>query len=1170
MSNVLGTMFTKVNFGPFSLKRNLAVIDNLNFDIIVGLDMIDEITVGKSQKTGQVNRIELNGHSLNLVKEHLDQYLCSVSEIEIEAKSQRVIKFANPGVNKKKIFTLVQHFDCPKSIDLLPTVCKGSNLLGMVENKTDFPIKIPSNVPLYSLVAENTKELNNLMTVTDEKSETARYESFMAKRKEKFKPHLQAPNVKLGDAIKNDPLKVSEINSLLTKYNMAFSADKMDIGLIKGFRYQVDMKEGAEPWYQPPRRIPPAIKQELTETFGNDLKHDLLMPGNSPFNIPLVIVKKKDGRFRCCLDMRQGNSKISGTRYPLPDLQGILGEIGQMISSAPKDEQIYIATFDMNSAYRQLEIRDEDKQKFAFTFYNDQYSHQLANKRLIFGVQDAPSSFSMLMRTVLSGLTGTWNYMDDIQLVAVGYDNFILQISQLFERLIKYGITLEQKKSEIGATQTELLGHIISSEGISLVPGKIDAIKNLPSPKNKDQVRSVCGSFAYFIDFVPRLMETLSPLYELLKKNSHFSWSNIHQKAFEKAKKDLSDCTVRNHRNMNYQLVVVSDASNVGCGSMLGQINDQGKIEPLQFYSKIFADAEKRQPIRMRELYAIFYALHKWKSILMAEDFSVLSDHRSLEFLSNTTTNELNVRLFNILYFLGHFSFKVLHVPGRDPRMFTADMLSRAEYFVSGQDREEENSEYEDPTHVFSKAINHVGTFNLISTDEIKTAQATDDFCLDRQNKLGYEVRDSVLYRLNKDQQALLVLPDPVALEIAEYCHKCKGHLGAKRLHDFLKTTFYAKNLFDICHKVTGSCADCISVKYRKKKCGNKVNILDVEVQPFMKVYFDLIDLGGCSDNGFRYGVSYQCSLTRFLDIEPIKDKTNESVCAALLKLFLRYGVPDRAVCDNGKDVMGKTNQILYDMLGIYVSNISPLRPQGNLVERSHKQIGELLKIYNISREKWDIHLPLILFYYNTAQAESLNGLTPFEALYLRPAKTPLSLNSKNKIKKDWTEQFGEVAGKIFVDLAKGHKARFNAQILIKDNKPTVLKRNQRVLIYKPQPKGTSRKLYRCWDGPYRVVKKTSLNVYLLVNIATGRRVKRNIDLIRILPGDRPKNQSIESPTVNAKETTHDPAPPSHDSPLVTENQPVIFSQSESVEPNHFQREKRARKTPEYLRDYQL
>lgn len=1201
-TKILGFLDTKINFGEFSIKGQVSIIENLNYDFIIGLDLVDSIFVGRG-KNKVVNKVEINGVPLKVLSANqvLDQYLCSNTEIVIGPYCAKMVTFDNPGLDKNLLVRLDKHPEGPSFIDIKPTLCYAKSLIGMIENHSCAEITIPEKVPLYSLIPED-KNINNLLKIEDEKSETERYNKFLKERLEKFQPDKNRPTVKFGDQILNDTKKSSEIQELLNKYNLAFSANKHDIGLIKGFRYKVDLKEGAEAWYQPPRRIPPAVKKDLTEQFRNELENDLLCEGNSEYNIPLVIIKKKDGRFRCCLDMRQGNSRIVGTKYPLPDLHAILTEIGEMITTA-KNEEIYIASFDMNSAYRQLAIRDNDVQKFAFTFYNDQYSHQLANKRMVFGVEDAPSTFSMLMRTVLSGLKGTWNYLDDIQVCAVGFENLKLQISALFERLIQYGITLEEKKCEIGAKETELLGHLISEKGISLVPDKVDAIKNLPAPKNKDHVRSICGSFAYFIDFVPHLMETISPLYDLLKKNSNFKWSNLHQQAFDKAKHDLAESTLRNHRNLNYKLVIVSDASDVGCGSMLGQINESGKIEPLQYSSKIFADPEKRQPIRMRELYAIFYAIKKWQSILIGEDFMVMSDHKSLEFLQNTATNELSIRQHNILYYLGHFRFQILHVPGRDSKMFTADLLSRAPYFNSGTIREEENEEFEDPTHIFTKSINNFQIFNNLNSDKIASSQAKDDFCINRQDKIGYDVQDGLLYKIGKDKKKKMVLPEDIAYEIAEYCHKCKGHLGSKRLYDFLNETFFAKKFSQICKKVSIDCTDCIAVKYRKKKKGKPIEILDMETKPFSKVYFDLIDLGGTSELGNRYGLTYQCALTRYLDCEPIKDKTAESVSSALLKLFLRYGIPDRAVCDNGKEVINKTNKILYNMLGIYVSNISPLHPNSNLVERSHKQLSELLKIYKIEIEKWDIYMPLIIFYYNTAGTESLNGLTPFEALYLRPSRSPLSLNQKDKLQTNWTEHFGNFAQNIFTDLAKQHKRRFNAQKLYNDEIPTVLRKNQRVLIYKPQPKGFSKKLYRTWDGPYRVQKRTSSNVYLLINISTGKKLKRNLDLIRLLPSDknfRPSNQNLRPSgpeIVGGGADTESIADQNLQATQNSENQNnfednILPDQSNSQNQNNFKdnispdqinsqnqnnlqnqiakRGKRERKLPQRLRDYQL
>ena len=238
-----------------------------------------------------------------------------------------------------------------------------------------------------------------------------------------------------------------------------------------------------------------------------------------------------------------------------------------------------------------------------------------------------------------------------------------------------------------------------------------------------------------------------------------------------------------------------------------------------------------------------------------------------------------------------------------------------------------------------------------------------------------------------------------------------------------------------------------------------------------------------------------------------------------------------------------------------------------------------MLKLYNISVEKWDIYMPLILFYYNTALSESLNGLTPFEALFLRPAKSPLSLNTKDKLKKSWAEQFGKVSENIFTDLAKNYKRRFNAQNLIKEDAPVTLKRNTKVLVYKPQPKGKSSKLFRKWDGPYRVQKKTSENVYLLVNLSTGRRIKRNLDLIRILPGKInpisnisppiiPQNITSNSDTQNLENiSSQNNAQNNID---LNQNLPVQSEPqglTDSIQANPRQRK---RKQPSYLKDYQV
>ena len=234
--------------------------------MIIGLDILNKINVERSQKNQRINKISVDGYNLKVFSEYSDKILCSFNEIIIPPKSQKTVHFNSPGISKNGVFTLVPHPNRPNFVTVRSTICDGSKLIGCIENHSEGSISVPAEVPLYEII-EADPEINNLMVIDDPKSEAERYERFLTERKIKFKADKLIPKVDLGDSIKNDPQKVSEIREILEKYNLAFSSEKMDIGLIQGFRYKVDLRDGAEAWYQPPRRIPPAIKPELTQQF---------------------------------------------------------------------------------------------------------------------------------------------------------------------------------------------------------------------------------------------------------------------------------------------------------------------------------------------------------------------------------------------------------------------------------------------------------------------------------------------------------------------------------------------------------------------------------------------------------------------------------------------------------------------------------------------------------------------------------------------------------------------------------------------------------------------------------------------------------------------------------------------------------------------------------------
>ena len=144
------------------------------------------------------------------------------------------------------------------------------------------------------------------------------------------------------------------------------------------------------------------------------------------------------------------------------------------------------------------------------------------------------------------------------------------------------------------------------------------------------------------------------------------------------------------------------------------------------------------------------------------------------------------------------------------------------------------------------------------------------------------------------------------------------------------------------------------------------------------------MDFGAPDSEGFRYGLTYCDHLTKYLDLIPLKDKTPKSVCQGLVKLFCRFGIPDQCVSDNGSEFVAHMTQRLFQHFGIYHSKISPYNPGGNRIERCHRTISELIKIYQIPAESWSAHIHMIIYLYNSQPQDSLNGNSPFELLFLR------------------------------------------------------------------------------------------------------------------------------------------------------------------------------------------
>ena len=310
------------------------------------------------------------------------------------------------------------------------------------------------------------------------------------------------------------------------------------------------------------------------------LEKGVIEPGTSPWSSPVVLVRKKDGTVRFCVNYRQLNAVTQFDAYPLPRIDETLEALGGAK---------FFSTLDLLSGYWQVGLTDDARLKSAFTVRGGLYLWNV----MPFGLSNAPGTFELLMVTVLQGLH--WNaclvYLDDIVIFGRTEEELLQRMDIVFDRLRAAGLKLKPSKCHLFARSIDYLGHVISENGISVDPNKITAITEWPIPKSITEVRSFLGTASYYRRFVKNFVAIASPLHALTSAGTKFCWNEKHQKAFEQLKTALTTTPVLKFPVADAPYILDTDASLTGLGAVLSQVID-GQEYVLGYASKTLSRTE--------------------------------------------------------------------------------------------------------------------------------------------------------------------------------------------------------------------------------------------------------------------------------------------------------------------------------------------------------------------------------------------------------------------------------------------------------------------------------------------------------------------------------------------------------------------------------------------------
>ena len=216
----------------------------------------------------------------------------------------------------------------------------------------------------------------------------------------------------------------------------------------------------------------------------------------------------------------------------------------------------------------------------------------------------------------------------------------------------------------------------MSADGISADPQKVEAIRNMPPPKNVHGVRSFLGMVNQLGKFTPALSELSKPLRDLLSTKNQFLWGPSQQKAFEEIKDVLTNTPVLALYDPNKFTVLQTDASNFGIAAVLFQEQENGDMKPVCFSSRSLTPCEQKYSTIEKEALGVTYGCEKNSDFLIGKKFHIQTDHKSLvPLFSGKDLNDLPVRIQRFRLRLMSFSYTISHVPGK--QLVIPDLLSR-------------------------------------------------------------------------------------------------------------------------------------------------------------------------------------------------------------------------------------------------------------------------------------------------------------------------------------------------------------------------------------------------------------------------------------------------------------------------------------------------------------
>lgn len=733
-----------------------------------------------------------------------------------------------------------------------------------------------------------------------------------------------------------------------------------------------------KPVYSKPYVFSPSLQVKVRNEIQRMIKRGIIKRiSESAWLNSIVPVPKPDGTIRVCLNAKKLNLITKKNRHNPTNIERIFARI-------PKAK--YFSSIDLKDAFYQIPLAEKDQMKTAFSVHG---LGIFAYIRMPQGLVNSAATLNRLVESMFNSESEPeiFVYVDDFIICTETFERHIELLQLMAKKLKELGLAISIKKSKFCMKRLKFLGHEISEQGISIDTSRIQAINTYKKPTNAKEIRTFLGFTGWHRKFIKGYAELSAPLVNLTRKKVKFEWTEEHEQAFEQMKSALLNTDFLCNPNYSLPFHIDSTSSSIGTSAVLYQIDNKQKNIIAYMSTKLNQLQQKYHPVE-KECFALIVALEKFRHYIEGSKVIVTTDQCSLNWLINCKDPTGRIARWSLRLQAYDFELKTRKFAQNEP----ISIISREIDMISTPSISGFTFTCEEITSYKQSEISVIDIVDVSNSQDDWYVKMYKSIESDPKNEYFKIVGNTLYHRPDKiknmfENEWKICVPEENRNAVLKEQHDSilASHPGVWKTIRRIQNIYYWPKMSQQINDYVNKCEICRTTKSSNVNVSTQMGQRRETDFPFRTLSVDFVGPVTMSKKRNQYLFVVIDNFTKFVCIKPMRVAKAENVTRFLEdEVFLKYGVCEKLICDNGVQFASKELARLMNKYDAKLKFTPFYYPQANPCEIANKSIVNAIRCYvsqNDNQRIWDEEIAAITCALNCHVHTSTN-MSPYYALH--------------------------------------------------------------------------------------------------------------------------------------------------------------------------------------------